>query len=315
MAAILTFAGRGTLMRREMRVRAWVGLVAGVLTAGQGVIGGGAGRAFAADGARGAVAAAPLRLPASLLPQRAGFQDALTRGLIASGRSVVVIAKDVLPTDEPCDSSACWANVRRATGARYLVRGDVTALAEARFRAVLSLTDLDVGREVGTERHECDLDAGCSLGEVLRLGGKELMTYAASSAPPPPPAAAVVEAPPPAPPSGGAAPLPPELPVYEPAPWWRWAPWGVGAVGVGLVATGVVMLAVDGHASERARPSPDKPELDMRRYDTKGEGIVFTSVGAAALVGSVVWLLVRPAGSSATQLGWGRDGLVWQGRF
>jgi hypothetical protein len=64
-----------------------------------------------------------------------------------------------------------------------------------------------------------------------------------------------------------------------------WRPWTVGllAVSAGLIATGAVWIAMDGHGT--CNPPPGDYRC-LRVYDTKTQGLITAGVGAAGVVAS-----------------------------
>jgi hypothetical protein len=96
----------------------------------------------------------------------------------------------------------------------------------------------------------------------------------------------------------------------EATSWKTWTGGGLLAVSAGLIATGIVWVAMDGHDTCNL-PSP--VDRCMRVYDTKTQGLI---TGAAGIVaGAVGGILVWQGHHSDTRLGLGYGALTASGTF
>jgi hypothetical protein len=97
--------------------------------------------------------------------------------------------------------------------------------------------------------------------------------------------------------------------VAESTPWKTWTGGGLLAVSAGLLATGIVWIAVDGNGT----CSPPVGARCMRMYDTKGQGWI--TLGAGAIAGVVGGILLWQGHHSDTRIGLGLGTLTASGTF
>jgi hypothetical protein len=95
----------------------------------------------------------------------------------------------------------------------------------------------------------------------------------------------------------------------EATPWKTWTGGGLLAVSAGLIATGIVWVAMDGH--DTCNPPPG--DRCLRVYDTKTQGLITGAAGVVA--GAVGGILVWQGHHSDTRLGLGYGTLTASGTF
>jgi hypothetical protein len=109
------------------------------------------------------------------------------------------------------------------------------------------------------------------------------------------------------------APSPAQPSLLETAPeatsWKTWTGGGLLAVSAGLIATGIVWVAMDGH--DTCNPPPG--DRCLRVYDTKTQGLITGAAGVVA--GAVGGILVWQGHHSDTRLGLGYGTLTASGTF
>jgi hypothetical protein len=114
---------------------------------------------------------------------------------------------------------------------------------------------------------------------------------------------------PPAPGSPAPSSLVEGAPVPESTSWKTWTGGGLLAVSAGLIATGIMWVALDGDNT----CSPPAGARCMRVYDTKTQGLIAAGVGAAA--GVVGGVLLWQGRHTDTRLGFGLGTLTASGVF
>jgi Tetratricopeptide repeat len=108
-------------------------------------------------------------------------------------------------------------------------------------------------------------------------------------------------------------PAPPSLidtsPVPESTTWKTWTGGGLLAVSAGLIATGIIWVAVDGNNA----CSPPAGKRCMNVYNTKTQGWI--TAGAGAVAGVVGGILLWQGHQSETRIGLGLGTLTAAGTF
>ena len=107
---------------------------------------------------------------------------------------------------------------------------------------------------------------------------------------------------------------PPAAPLAEgqPRSWRTWASAGVAAAGAGLLAWGIVWIAIDGTDACSAMAGPSCGMV----YDTRRAGWMLAAGGAAAVTAGTILLLSGRTGDSAeVAVGFTPTSLLLQGRF
>lgn len=105
---------------------------------------------------------------------------------------------------------------------------------------------------------------------------------------------------------------PPPAPVVEPVRHWKtWTGASLAAAGAGLLAWGIVWVAVDGNDACGSLTGPGCGNV----YDTKTPGWILAAGGAAAITGGTILLLTDRRASSEVRVGFSPTSVLVQGRF
>jgi hypothetical protein len=213
---------------------------------------------------------------------RARATTQIEQGLAATGYDVIPTVR--LPdTLAHCRSSDCMREVGRALGVQAILVASVTPRGESSVIA-LRLFDGETGRQLAELSEVCDLCGESELIEHLGIATSAVRARAADA-----PAANVRK--------------PPVIESSSIVPGIV-----VGSAGAAVIATGVYLVAIDGHGTCNAGDTPVYPDPNAvirypdpanhdvfvcrDVYKTQPLGIVGISVGAAAVVLGAV-LVVR----------------------
>ena len=198
-----------------------------------------------------------------------------------------------------CESSNCFSSLAKDSDALYTLVVQGTAGATG-YRISLDLREGSSGRTLGSDSKECELCDAKDFRKAVRERTATLVTRVHQE---------LAAAPPPIMP-GPKIDEPPvnvkiekiDLPVPPPTPepvvrtfWQQPIPLiglGLGAVGAGLLGTGVYYLAVDGKSASR---SGDPGSYGFYKRDTGTFGWAMLGTGIAAMAGGTALVI------------WGRD--------
>lgn len=274
------------------------------------------------------VALLPLEMTGGITASREAVEAAVAKGIVtgveaAAPKGSVTGGQSVLTAQEAaaalaaagraatCATPACWGEIARTLGVRYLVRGGLDRRAgvfHARFALLRAADGLEAGRGEGA----CD-DGDCSIAELGRttardLVRRELGPKASEGAPAGKPPALLSGAPVGEPDGAGA---------FAPAPAWRTVVPAAGiAVGLAAVGVGLVVLARDGTCID---------DCTYRHRTARGAVPAIVAGGTAAVLGAVFVLRVPSAPDAAAvakrggglplTFGFGPRAFALQGRF